>query len=53
MCTTSPEGDIALLKLGFPKAPPLYGLARSTHKLVGSFFNRHAVEVASNLFYSL
>ena len=33
----------ALLTLGFPLAPPHKGLACSAHKLVGSFFNRHAV----------
>ncbi len=33
----------ALFTLGFPAAPPHKGLACSTHKLVGSFFNRHAV----------
>ena len=39
----------ALLTLGFPVAPPDKGLACSMHKLVGSFFNRHAV--IQHLFY--
>ena len=35
--------NFALLTLGFPMTPPLRGLVSSTDKLVGSFFNRHAI----------
>ena len=36
----------ALFTLGFPSTPGSSPLViRSTHKLAGSFFNRHAVEV--------
>ncbi len=45
--------NFALLTLGFPVALRFTRLASSTYKLVGSFFNRHAVEVVNNLFYSL
>ena len=35
----------ALFTLGFPSTPESSSLVmRSTHKLAGSFFNRHAVE---------
>ena len=42
----------ALFTLAFAVTPPDKGLASHIHKLVGSFFNRHAVE-AQDLFDSL
>ena len=44
---------VALLTLGFPVTPEVYSLVSSMHKLVGSFFNRHAVEVINYLADSL
>ena len=38
----------ALLTLGFPKTPSHKDLVCNKHKLVGSFFNRHAVIVHTN-----
>jgi hypothetical protein len=41
---------VALFTLGFPKAPGSSPLAiRGTHKLAGSFFNRHAVVVKDHI----
>ena len=39
----SENTNFALFTLGFPVTPSQKDLVGSRHKLVGSFFNRHAV----------